>query len=298
MAPKQPTQTRVLVIDDDEMSRELLTVLLEAEGYAVTAAESGDDALVLLESSTRPDIVLTDMQMPGSSPEQLAGRLRRACGRRTLLLAMSGSRPPSATISHFDGFLLKPFTAADVTALLETHHQTKSVTAPKKPAGGAKPALPRRPAPITNSAAVLDSIAASAARPASNTGMDAEHVPSARSLAEPASSAPVLDEAIYRQLAAAMPARQLHEMYAMCVSDARARIAAMRSLAAAHDSAQFMREAHAIKGSCGMLGATELHRMAATLEKHGPVPASNSVNSLDELSSACDRLERMLGARA
>ena len=95
-----------------------------------------------------------------------------------------------------------------------------------------------------------------------------------------------------------MPAAQLHELYAMCVSDARARIRSMRSLAAAHDAAQFMREAHTIKGSCGMLGATELHRMATALEKHGPGSGSSSVNSLDELSSACDRLERMLGARA
>ena len=75
----------------------------------------------------------------------------------------------------------------------------------------------------------------------------------------------------------------------------------MRRLADAHDGATFIREAHAIKGGCGMLGATELHGMAAELEKNGldagTTEGTQEVNSLDELSAACDRLERMLGSR-
>jgi HPt (histidine-containing phosphotransfer) domain-containing protein len=75
----------------------------------------------------------------------------------------------------------------------------------------------------------------------------------------------------------------------------------MRRLAADHDAARFVREAHAIKGGCGMLGATELHRLASQLETSGietPPPGTpEDVNSLDELSAACDRLERMLGSR-
>jgi HPt (histidine-containing phosphotransfer) domain-containing protein len=109
-----------------------------------------------------------------------------------------------------------------------------------------------------------------------------------------------LNEKIFQQLAGSMPAQQLRELYTMCVNDARARIATMRRLAEAHDGAKFVREAHSIKGGCGMLGATELHRMAAALETNGLEAATQSgqeVNSLDELSAACDRLERMLGSR-
>jgi len=98
-----------------------------------------------------------------------------------------------------------------------------------------------------------------------------------------------------------MPAPQLHQMYAMCLNDTRARITSMRQLAAARDGVQFVRQAHAIKGSCGMLGATELYRMAAELEANGRKSAAaegvKAVNSLDELSSACDRLERILRSR-
>jgi hypothetical protein len=50
-----------------------------------------------------------------------------------------------------------------------------------------------------------------------------------------------------------------------------------------------------------MLGATELHRMAAHLEANGLEAAltggSQTVNSLDDLLCACDRLERILGSR-
>jgi len=283
-----PWPTRVLLIDDDDMSRELLTVLLEAEGCAVTSAESGEAALALLHSTSPPGFILTDMQMPGSTPAQLAGRLRRACGRNTPLLAMSGSRPLAAALARYDGFLLKPFGVAEIKSALQ-----KSSEAPKKIVKIA------RPASASKRVAVLDSVAASADHPASNPGIDAAPVSSA-SPAPPleVGATPVLDETIYGQLAGSMPAPQLKEMYAMCVSDARSRIASMRTLAAQRDSAQFMREAHTIKGSCGMLGAAELHRLATTLEQDGPGPAGSAVNSLDELSSACDRLERMLGARA
>jgi HPt (histidine-containing phosphotransfer) domain-containing protein len=67
-------------------------------------------------------------------------------------------------------------------------------------------------------------------------------------------------------------------------------------MVAEHDTGQLRREAHSIKGGCGMLGATELHSMAAALET-GPTGEEPDVNSLDELSAACDRLERMLRSR-
>ena len=126
-------------------------------------------------------------------------------------------------------------------------------------------------------------------------------------LAEPAETGlgsasgdvPILNETIYSQLAGSMPAQQLVEMYALCLNDTRRRIARMRGSIAGRDQAQFVREAHAIKGGCGMLGATELHRIAARLETAGLDSSQTAdVNSLDELSAACDRLERMLGSRA
>ena len=56
--------------------------------------------------------------MPGTTGARLAGKLRRACGPATVLLAMSGSRPPEKTIVRFDGFLLKPFKMQEIAAAL------------------------------------------------------------------------------------------------------------------------------------------------------------------------------------
>jgi CheY-like chemotaxis protein len=279
MASKS-TPTRILVVDDDEMSRELLTVLLAGEGYSVASADSGEAALALLrQNAAAPDLILADLQMPGSTGPRLARELRRACGPPTLLVAMSGSRPPAKTIAAYDGFLLKPFKVKEIaTALLLTRASPAQPESIAKAASGDKPASKN---PMNTQTREIH-----AAQPFPSDGP---------------TGLPVLNETIYKQLAVSMPSKQLLEMYTMCLNDARSRIAGMRRHADEHDTARFVREAHAIKGGCGMLGATELHRMAAELEKNGPDTAStrsSEVNSLDELSAACDRLERMLGSRA
>ena len=293
----QSIPVRVLVVDDDAMSRELLAVLLAAEGYAVESVDSGEAALGLLErGGPAPDLVLADVQMPGLTGVQLAGKLRRACGRSTLLLAMSGSRPPENTVSRFDGFLLKPFKMAEIAAVLS--ERDRPAAGAKQPAEREKWEVVRGPAGVASPTRKLVSIHAPVASPASKISMGGPVHDEAP--AEAVTDAPVLNEKIYRQLADSMPAKQLRELYAMCLNDARARIATLRRLADAHDGAKFMREAHSLKGGCGMLGATQLHGMAAALEKNGLEPGPPSepeVNSLDELAAACDRLERMLGSR-
>ncbi len=277
--------TTVLVIDDDAMSRDLLDLLLQDEGYDVQSTDSGEAALALLgRGEAPPKLVLADCQMPGTSGSLLAGALRRACGPSTLLLAMSGSQPPQAEISGFDGFLMKPFPIGAIAAALAAHNSDAAALH----STGNQNVTP----PITPTAET-----------ASNADMSLKALAPAGAvnLAALAGEIPVLNETIFEKLATTLPIRQLVEMYTMCVNDARQRIALMRACVANNDSARFVREAHAIKGSCGMLGATQLHGMAAELEITGLEPSGShsqqDVNSLDELSAACDRLERMLGSR-
>jgi DNA-binding response OmpR family regulator/HPt (histidine-containing phosphotransfer) domain-containing protein len=299
----QSKPMRVLVVDDDPMSRDLLRVLLQAEGYAVECAESGDAALTYLRNSTAaPGLVLVDAQMPGLAGPQLAGKLRRACTPATLLLAMSASRPSNQVLARFDGFLLKPFNMKDVAAALAARNPSSGVF--NTPATRPRWTVVTGPASRSPSNSRLISIQASAPQPASRktTRSQSPETPSAGAvLGNISSGVPVLNQTIYRQLAASMPAPQLHQMYALCVDDARGRIRSMRQLAASRDAAAFVRQAHAIKGGCGMLGATELHALAAQLEADGLEAAATSgtdeVNSLDELTAACDRLERILGSR-
>lgn len=292
----QTKSTCVLVIDDDPVSRELLSVLLMAEGYEVECADSGEDAIAQIHHSvSAPDLVLADAQMPGLTAAPLAGELRRICPPHTLLLAMSGSQPPQQAIAEYDGFLLKPFTMDQIAAALKA--QSPPSGASNSPARREKWTVVRGPAGHSPPNSRLISIAASAPLAASSRRARSRPQPPPSTETAP----PALDEVVYRQLAASMPASQLREMYALCLRDVRTRIAVMREFMDAQDGVAFVREAHSIKGGCGMLGATELHRMAAHLEANGLEAAltggSQTVNSLDDLLCACDRLERILGSR-
>jgi CheY-like chemotaxis protein len=234
------TPVRILVVDDDDVSREVIAMLLESTGYEVNTADSGDAALLRLgaEMEWKPAVVLTDVQMPGIAGGELARRLREVCGAGTVLLAMSGSEPDEAVRRGFDGFLLKPFTMEALGAAI----------------GGGS-----------------DGIADGVVR----------------------GNVPALEEGVYRKLAAAMRPERLEQLYSLCLSDAEVRIAGMRLAALGGDDDAYRREAHAIKGGCGMVGATELQGLAASMEEQG-LGNANHVASLDEFMVACERLRRIL----
>ena len=238
---------QILLVDDDELTREVLTLQIRGQGYLVETADSGEAAILNLQRSRQriPDVVVTDLQMPGISGLELSRQLRMAADAAgspgMMLLAMSASTPEEHLAGGFAGFLLKPFTMKQLAAMIGR----------------------RADEPVA---------------------------------AETAAAGPSLDEAVYQRMAASMQPSQLQQLYTLCIDDAEARIGRMRVAAAAADEPTFRKEAHAIKGGCSMVGAIELHRLAAAAEDHGIAPA-NHVVSLDEMLIACDRLRRILVAR-
>jgi CheY-like chemotaxis protein len=73
--PTEPAPRRILVVDDDDGIREVLTAALAADGHAVDGARDGDEALALLE--LRPyDLVLSDLRMPRVDGPSLYETLR------------------------------------------------------------------------------------------------------------------------------------------------------------------------------------------------------------------------------
>jgi DNA-binding response OmpR family regulator len=66
---------RILIVDDDRDARELIGSVLAEAGYAVEVAEDGYAAIEKL-SVVRPDLVLTDLRMPGLNGVDLAQRIR------------------------------------------------------------------------------------------------------------------------------------------------------------------------------------------------------------------------------
>jgi CheY-like chemotaxis protein len=82
-------QRQVLVVDDDPAVRTCLTMLLESVGYDVAAAEDGVQALLLISEDV-PDILISDLNMPGMSGVDLLSEVRRRFPR-IVTIAMSGA---------------------------------------------------------------------------------------------------------------------------------------------------------------------------------------------------------------
>jgi len=66
---------RVLVVDDDASIRELLSTVLEDDGYEVVPAANGEDALAVC-ARWRPDVIVLDLMMPVMDGWTFAKRLR------------------------------------------------------------------------------------------------------------------------------------------------------------------------------------------------------------------------------
>jgi CheY-like chemotaxis protein len=106
---------KLLLIDDDPISREVLSMLLAMHGYPVACAEGGEEALAGIETES-PEIILMDTQMPGLSGLALIEALRAKTSSR--IVAISGSEVGESIRLATDGFLLKPLQPMDLDALL------------------------------------------------------------------------------------------------------------------------------------------------------------------------------------
>ena len=65
----------ILIIDDDASISEMLSEALENEGYSVTKAYSGTEAVMIL-SQNQPDLILLDLMLPGMSGEELLPKIK------------------------------------------------------------------------------------------------------------------------------------------------------------------------------------------------------------------------------
>jgi two-component system, cell cycle sensor histidine kinase and response regulator CckA len=75
-APVSDRRKSVLVVEDQPNVRQYVTLVLESQGYQVTAADSSEAAIAIFEKSTASvDLILTDVVMPGMSGRELVGRL-------------------------------------------------------------------------------------------------------------------------------------------------------------------------------------------------------------------------------
>ena len=115
----------VLVIEDEALQREGLSLLLETWGLRVFAAGDGEQAWRLAAGlPAPPDLILCDLDLPrGADGLSVVRRLRAAAGRSTPTLLITGdTRPASADLAAASGLamLYKPFTARHLRSALES----------------------------------------------------------------------------------------------------------------------------------------------------------------------------------
>jgi DNA-binding response OmpR family regulator len=112
---------RVLVVDDDDVIRQLITVNLELEGFEVHTATDGEDCLAKVKQ-VNPDVVTLDVMMPRLDGWDTAARLREDPETAHLKLVLLSARAQEADKARGEGigvdaYLTKPF---DPDELVET----------------------------------------------------------------------------------------------------------------------------------------------------------------------------------
>jgi CheY-like chemotaxis protein len=111
---------RVLVVDDDDVIRQLNTVNLELEGFEVTSATDGQDCLDKVKS-VDPAVITLDIMMPRLDGWEAASRLRADPDTAGIKVVLLSARAQEADLQRgdrigVDAYLTKPFDPDELIA--------------------------------------------------------------------------------------------------------------------------------------------------------------------------------------
>lgn len=124
-------QDRLLLVDDDTSLLKLLTIRLEAEGFAVLTADSAETALQMLRNHP-VELVITDLRMEGASGLDLFEQIRHFYpGLPVIIMSAQGtiSEAVSATQMGVFEFLTKPVDKAQLLSTIRAALQQSGATA-------------------------------------------------------------------------------------------------------------------------------------------------------------------------
>lgn len=111
---------RVLLVDDELSSAEVLALVLAGEGYQVTLAPDAKQALARLDEAA-PDLLICDFMMPGMNGAELVKAVREVERFREIPVLLISGAPESALRAYavkYDAFLRKPFGLEEVLKVL------------------------------------------------------------------------------------------------------------------------------------------------------------------------------------
>ena len=110
----------ILVVEDEPAQREVLAYNLEAEGFLVSKAESGDEALLLVEEQA-PDIIVLDWMLPSVSGIEVCRQLKTRPETRSVPIIMLSARSEEVDRvrgleTGADDYVVKPYSVTELMA--------------------------------------------------------------------------------------------------------------------------------------------------------------------------------------
>jgi two-component system phosphate regulon response regulator PhoB len=121
LAQRQPV---VLLVEDEGAQREVLTYNLEAEGFTVASAASGDEALLMVQEEA-PDLILLDWMLPNVSGIEVCRQIKARPETRSIPVIMLSARSEEldrvrGLETGADDYVVKPYSVAELMARLRT----------------------------------------------------------------------------------------------------------------------------------------------------------------------------------
>jgi CheY-like chemotaxis protein len=122
-----PTKS-ILIVDDNPVNSKLIRVLLAGEGYDVHTAGDADEALRVLKNLS-PQLILMDVQLPGTDGLELTRRLKADPATRDIKIlgltayAMKGDRE-KILAAGCDGYIAKPIDTRALPGMLEHYFES------------------------------------------------------------------------------------------------------------------------------------------------------------------------------
>ncbi|WP_133488507.1 phosphate regulon transcriptional regulator PhoB [Aliiroseovarius marinus] len=127
----------VLLVEDEPAQREILRYNLTSEGYDVTLAENGDDALILVDE-VMPDLILLDWMLPGVSGIEICRQVKSRKETRAIPVIMLSARSEEVDRvrgleTGADDYVVKPYSVGELMARIRTQlRRTRPVSVGQK----------------------------------------------------------------------------------------------------------------------------------------------------------------------
>lgn len=134
----ETTEHRILIVDDNEMNRDMLSRRLSRAGYAVLIAEDGEAGLALIMEQS-VDLILLDIMMPGISGLDVLQQIRQSYSQVQLPIIMATAKDESEDIVKAfelgaNDYVTKPIDLPVLLARVKMHLRTLPSSYPLQPA--------------------------------------------------------------------------------------------------------------------------------------------------------------------